>query len=1502
MKKHLLYSMLLATMVPLGGQAQRVMDKIDRGLVAVKTANGVFCSWRIFGEEYYDVSYNLYRNGTKVNDKPLTVSNFVDTNGADGNEYTVAPVVRGVEKAQSKSVKVWVNNYFDIQLQPVYDADGNDITSVYEPNDVSVADVDGDGVQEILLKRRNRTDGGGSDVKNFDRIEVYKMDGTRLWWIDCGPNLHSMSSVEVNVNAYDWDQDGKAEVIFRAADGTVLHMADGTTQTIGDASKAYRPCGDFTHEGDEFLLYLNGETGKPYQVMDYPLKRLEEGETDLNAVWGDAYGHRSSKYFFGAPYLDGRKPSIFLARGIYTQIKMIAYDVNPQTHELVKRWDWKQTKKGSPWYGQGYHNFSVADVDWDGRDEIVYGSMVIDDNGQGLSTTGLGHGDSHHVGDFDPYNHGQEIFACNEDKPGNNLRDATTSKIYYRWTTGSDVGRAIIANVTDEFPGYQAYSSADGWISSVSHKTLDRSGGMDMNYRVYWDGDLLEETFNYNGWDTGSNKEKGNPRVYKYGKGAIFSFADSKTCNGTKGTPCFQGDILGDWREEYILRTDDGNLRVFTTTDETPWRIYTLWHDHQYRNAMFWQMCGYNQTPHPSFFLGEKEGITSAPPAVTMTGRTEVSNGATIGASQDDKQIIMAETNDMTVTVASGAKPYIFFDNAPTWVQGHNDNDNITTTTYTHTLKGAAFTGDMRLVKQGDGILVLPNVEQTYTGNTDVWAGTLKFDGTLKNSRLWLNRHTTLITDGGKFEKGILADYGSTIIPGGKDKAGSLSTDSLNMNFGSRLLLDLYTDGSTSDVVTANVLKIENKDWVNGPTYLAPVIQINAHLKNGETQLAAGEYFLANIGKMEGDLADVIIEGLPGQKSSLELKDGKLYVNVLGTREANSVSWTGSVDGNWNLAETENFELGQGKDIFVTGDKVTFDDNATNFNVNVVGNLVPSSVLFNNTKTYTLSGDAISGNPTLTKNSSGIVNINNQNNFGSTFINDGTLVVTSLANDAGVDCGSLGDINQVITLSGGATLSASTSVTGGQPIKIADYATINAPKGVTIKLNQGVTQLNSKASLTKTGEGSLNLASQNTFERLILKEGNLNATEYNNMTALPDTVEFRGGTLLDPNSQNSYTKNYANFMVPEGETGSFYMDPRCEYYGKLLGAGTFNVYAAGARNFLQGDWSEFTGTVVPKLKTRGSFAAEFHFKNSYGLPKATMQLDIAVANDGKDFPVGKVLGTGTLNGAGKYLLMSDDDYTFAAATSASTPLVKCGTGKMTISKLGNIKGSLEVRDGILRFNNATVNTLVAGGTLAITENGQVVARGLANELTMSGKAQLTPVNYLSSSVVGKFKVNNACTISDEAAINFYLTGANSCSQLLVGKDLTYNGVVNVVLNSSYTPSAGDSFTLWEAVSFTGTPKVVLPELPAGLAWDTSALLAGTGVLKITSATGISHIKSDATCKAQVFTTSGYMFAELGSVVKSKIAAVLKEMGAQNGVYIVRLRSDEKEETVKVIVK
>lgn len=875
---------LLSLALVVTANAQRFADNLDRGLVAVKTSSGIFCSWRITGDEYYDTQYNIYRDGKRLNTAPLNTSNYTDAKGSADSHYTVEAVVRGQAQPASSSVKPWKGNFLDIKLNH------GKLKSRYVPNDACAADVDGDGEMELLLKFDNRNDveSGFKPEGNegeYAIMEVYKLNGKKLWWMELGPNMTDFQNNENNIVAYDWDMDGKAEALLRAADGTVLHTADGKEIAVGDKSKNYRePNGAkgpfFIHEGAEFLLYLDGTTGKPFQIMDYPLPRLEKGETDLKKAWGDGYGHRSSKHFFGAPYLDGRHPSIFLARGIYTRHKMVAFDVDPSTHRLKERWRWSNNTPGSPWYGQGYHNFGIADVDVDGRDEIVFGSMVIDDTGKGLSTTGLGHGDAQHCGDLDPYTPGLEIFACNEDNPNNNFRDATTSRIYYRTTGQKDDGRAIAGKFIDEIPGGQAMSSRDpNVIGLASHRAIDGESKkyIAQNFRIYWDGDLCEETFNYK---NGQNTEG---CILKARHGEIAVLKGSLTNNSTKGTPCLQADLFGDWREEVVMRTPDDNVRIFTTNIETPWRNYTLWHDHQYRNAVVWQMCGYNQPPHASYYLGQAEGITTSPPPLITKGRKLIANHSEIGSEANGKHVMMCDNGDMTVEVGKGCSPYTFTDNAPTWVQGHDGNP-ITTTTYTHTLKGSPFTGQMRLVKQGSGILVLPDRVQTYSGSTDVWEGTLRFDGTLKNSQLWLNRHTTLITDGGSFDHGIRAKYNATIQIGKDDEPGKLYADSLNLGFGSRVMFDLFEgkDGkSASDFVKAGVLAIERKDWSNGPKYSAPIFQFRAHTQRGKDKLDAGKYLIGRISKIDGNIDDVIIEGLddyPTHKLSIEGE--KLYLNV----------------------------------------------------------------------------------------------------------------------------------------------------------------------------------------------------------------------------------------------------------------------------------------------------------------------------------------------------------------------------------------------------------------------------------------------------------------------------------------------------------------------------------------------------------------------------------------------------------------------------------------------
>ena len=1521
MNKKLLATSALALLVSMGANAQRFTDKLDRGLVAVKTTKGVYCSWRIQADEYYDVKYNLYRDGTKVNAEPLDVSNFTDTSGSESSQYTVKAVLNGVEQQASKAATVFKSNYKEIKIK--HDAS---LKATYEPNDACCADVDGDGEVEILMKFNNKEEGeqlypkngptiNGVATKEYSMLACLKQDGTVLWWVNCGPNMGDFQNNEQNIVGYDWDMDGKAEVVMRLEEGSTVHMADGTTYTIGANGKNgsswtnYRePKGSgsvewFTHYGKEFLWYCEGATGKPYQCIEFPLKRLEDGETDLKAAWGDGYGHRSSKYFFGAPYLDGKHPSIFLGRGIYTRHKFIAYDVDPKTHDLKVRWKWTNNQPGSPWYGQGYHNYIVADVDWDGRDEIVWGSMVIDDNGMGLSTTGLGHGDAQHIGDFNPYIHGQEMFACNEDNPSNNYRDATTSKIYYRKTDTNDDGRCLAGNFYNDFPGAVGHSAHDTPISTVTNEHVStNTNGLSMNFRIYWDGDLLEECFN-------------NTEVTKPGVGTIATFLGAYSNNGTKATPCYQGDIFGDWREEVIERTADNNIRIYTTNEPTKWRNYSLWYDHQYRNGMVWQPCGYNQPPHVSYFLGELEGITIAPPPLTTTGREEV--GSSISKALDGKHALLATTGDATVSVAEGASPAIFTDNAPSWVQGtaasecRTKDTEIKYTYYTHTLTGGAFTGGMRLVKQGDGTLVLPNVKQTYTGKTDVWAGTLQFDGTMESSPVWLNRFAELNSNGGNFKGGIKADYGSVIRPGGKESIGTLTTSSLDLGFGARVVFDAK-DGNVDKLVAAK-MSIEKKYWKNGPQYNTPVFEF-------ATAPAPGTYTLAEVGELTGKLSDIVVEGLDGHKFSLEYTDGKIVLNLSDTRDSESCVWTGEKGSVWDLMSTENFSSSD--KMFVTGDELTFNDEAATTNVSVAEDVTPGDLYFaNNKKVYSLAGKgSILGEGSLNVVGTGTVYVKNTNKYsGGTNIKGGILIPTTLANKDGLEYGSLGAADNTITLSNTGILKVTTGMTASHPIVLGENGGVINNTG-TLILNGGIRKGSGKnRDLYKMGAGTLQLNSTADFDVLYINQGTVYDFQDGHFSG--KTIVLNGSKVVLQASNSIYSSNSdnVNIEVPKGKSGIWYPDGRCDYTGKLTGEGTIDIYGTWIRCPFKGDWSKFAGTINAKRGNKNAYEPVFDFNNTYGIPLATLNVDsrftkdYAFCTNGKSFAIGALTGTGYISNGGNFgsgantltIGGKNTNFEFKGSINGSN-VVKNGTGIWTISSedvLANAK-SLKILDGVVKLNKATATSSMTAPTVLYVQNeGELRGVGCTYGVSLLKGGILRPgsnaetaqtnntgvINILKNlnAVVGSSIYVNK-TKADSISVNAY-TGSKSPAWafLNVGGNAVLNGTIYVTYKDSWTPAVGDYVRVLDcAGSISGNPTFELQALPAGLEWDTTPFLS-TGTIRVAVSTGIKEVGLDGgSFKADVYTIGGFKLTSL-MTTKATMMSDLKNRGLAAGTYIVR---------------
>lgn len=1508
-----------------GATAQRVTDALGRGLVAMKTESGVFCSWRINADEWYDTEYNIYRGSTKLNSTPLKVSNFTDNAGTTDATYTVRAVINGVESDACDAVKVWDKNYTIIKPQHA-----PEIKAAIVPNDATAADVDGDGELEILMKYDNKeTDFHNGDNGIFTVVECLEMDGTVKWWINFGPNIGDFQNNEINIIATDWDGDGRAEVVYRAADGTLIHMADGTTYTVGDATINYRgndwPSGQwFMHWGKEYLIYADGLTGKPYDCLDYPLKRVEDenNPNDLlsgsaydnlvNQEWGDGYGHRCSKYFFAAPYLDGRKPSLFLSRGIYTKHKMIAYDIDPTTHKLIERWRWNDPGSGTPWFGQGYHNMGIADVDWDGRDEIVYGSMVIDDNGLGLSTTGLGHGDAQHCGDFDPYSKGQEIFACNEDNPNNNYRDATTSKIYYRTTGGNDDGRANMGNFIDEYPGSEGVTSRDAaLIGGASHKAIvgDNKSTVNItqNFRVFWDGDLCDESFDYN---SGKNTAGA---IYKGKGGRIALLEGSKTNNDTKGTPCFQGDILGDWREEYIMRDADNNIRIYSTDFPTEHRIYSLWYDHQYRNAMNWQMCGYNQPPHVSFALSSFENITVPPAPLSMTGRSEVSNNGIIDNSLNGKHVIICETGDMTVSAADGVSPAILTVNTPTWVEGHDNNDKITTTTYTHTITSGSFTGDMKLIKQGDGILQMPSATHTYKGDTEVWYGTLVINnGSLTESHVWLNRFANLEATSLSLPKGLDMSYGSTLRIGTDNKAGSISAGEVTLGFGSIVELDIFTEDI--DHLSATKLTIDKKDWENGPKYLQPIIKFAGHGEDSSSnQPVPGKYLIGEINEISGSISDIILLGLENMKKELAYEDGRLYL-ILSAYQHGTKTWTGGETALWDLDSSTTFSNSEGeKDVFVPGDDVIFDDSAESTDVVIAGMLQPSSVTFNNeTKDYTLSGDGqIVGEAKLEKNGNGTLTVSNINSYtGGTYINGGKVVAGTFANNIGTDLGAFSDVNTRIYISNDATLAVDASTTLGQRISLKEgNGVLEVPNGLELTITTGISAAGLGQKLYKRGTGTLNLAGNNGMSRLVIEDGVVNASEVNNVISLPQTVEFVKGSLYDPANIYSYSSNPTNYYVGAGNKGALYLDLRCTYTGKLTGEGTFTVYASGPRHDLKGNWSEFAGELVVNQLKRGSYDPDFKWDNSYGMPLACMNISSGVTFNaqGYNMSLANIKGAGTYHGTGTLTLGNDEkSISYTGKFSGNPKVVKTGLCDLNMTKEWTDISSLTADSGTVTFTASKdpYNTTFLSVPLTLKGDSKLRGRGTAGNITVTENAVLEPGSFSDKNPhhYGPLFSTGNVTIEEGGTLSLYLRMAgknNDRSYLNVKGTLTINGNIKVVMNPEYVPAVGDEFKLWFTDKFEGEPNIELPTLPEGLLWDFSGLKDASGVLKVADGSGVGIIEDSATVECKVFDTLGIY---LGSVKATKATATetaQESLQLPAGTYVLRIESGKHVETVKV---
>ena len=633
-------------------------ERLDRGVVAFRTSGDSVCiQWRYLPTDPQDITFDVLRDGKVIGHTSATAATFfMDANpAASATVYEVKPS-RSTSLNLPSSTGTWTLpanapiGYLDIPLTPPVAAsegsaaapEGSRRGVSYNANDATMADLDGDGQMEIILKwdPSNSRDNSQSGITSPTILEALRLDGTSMWRVNLGPNIRSGAHYTPFIVA-DLDGDGCAELLVRTSDGTI----DGTGAVLGDPAAnhvrqpdtlAYQANGNpreqfrgpgwpnnmdrkaarggFVYKGPEWVTCFDGKTGRALSTVDYIPARGNLRD------WGDNYANRSDRFLAGCAYLDGEHLSALFCRGYYTRTGIAAYDFDGK--DLSVRWVFDtNTPEWRSYAGQGNHNLRIGDVDGDGCDEITYGSMAVDHDGRGLYNTGFGHGDAMHLTAFS-LDAGLQLWDCHENKrDGSDFRDARTGKVLFQILSNKDVGRCMAADIDPNNPGLEMWSSASGGVCNVRGEVIDSTARIPINFGIWWDGDLLRELLDHER----VSKYIPLPNVSRQGgdgseetlTGTPYDFSGSKSCvtlmkmdecafnNGTKSNPALCADVLGDWREEVLTRTKDNrHLRLYITPIPTKYRFHTFLSDPVYRHSLVMQNVGYNQPTNVGFFFG----------------------------------------------------------------------------------------------------------------------------------------------------------------------------------------------------------------------------------------------------------------------------------------------------------------------------------------------------------------------------------------------------------------------------------------------------------------------------------------------------------------------------------------------------------------------------------------------------------------------------------------------------------------------------------------------------------------------------------------------------------------------------------------------------------------------------------------------------------------------------------------------------------------------------------
>lgn len=1488
-KSILLIIILLTNLIPTGLFAQRNMENLDRGVVAVKNNSGNYMvSWRYLATDPENIQFNLYARlmggtgYTKLNTTPLSLTNFSPASGSVniGTQLYVTPVINGVEGSPGGIFKIPTSGYpatyrsafLEINYSPL--VDGLELHK-YSTKFIWPADLDGDGEYDYVVDRLS-TDGG------TDKVQGYLRTGKLLWTIEMGPNVPICDGHNDMVIAYDMDGDGKSEVIIKSSDGTVFSDGKG----VNGISAPYDTDNDGIVNYDvqnvrnqpHFISFIDGMTGveKNSIAMKLPSNYTRDNK---NIFMGTEYS--SLNGHMAILYLDGKHPSVgfvYLTRTKSDQRHWYyasAYGYNAGG-TLTNWWNWE---RGTQNAAEG-HGLRVADTDLDGRDEILDIGYGLKYDGTLAFNAGISHGDRFRTGDIDPERPGLETFAIQQNNPtmlGQLIYDAATGeaikKIYM--SSVGDVGRGECMDVDPSRIGYEFWSTMAN-IYDAKGNVLYEGSTPFPHEGIWWDGELdREELSSADGNGFNAHVGKYSNSSHGFGNRLIeFAKMTNWTVKSEYGVrPAFFGDIAGDWREEVILekfgnvtatlKDINGNDSIatvsattgfvgFSTDYPTAHRIYCLMQNTAYRCQATTK--GYYQSPIPDFYLGYDMPVPPVSPVqqakLTWVSGSTFDNSSTNFVLQDEiTRSAFTDGDDVMFDISGNNSAEIMMnsDRAPSklWAMNPKGKDYILSGT-------GKLTGTMELVKSQNGKFTL-NGNHTYTGKTIISEGTLILNGS-SNSPIDVRAKGTLggnvVLNGGIVLNPGLNVEGGRLSPGNGLEAGKLGKITVNG--------DVTVPGKTNieiDVIPDNPYKNDSL-VINGNLTLNGE---NAVIINGS--ITPGTYSLITwTGTLTGTVNNFNLLGISGLSVKLIIDNKTLKLVVEATRSASQVAWTGATDTNWDYSST-NFQtqtIPHQSTFFVQNDSVTFDDNATQTTVQLGELMITKGVSINNTaKSYIFAGTGgIAGTGILTKTGKGLLDLGNiQSTYTGKTIYTNALVKVSALNQSSIP-GPLGQAaivpaNWVMTNTRLIVDAVNSNTDRGMTIQGTD--TIEIPKSNGVVSITGT--ITGTGGLVKSGPGQLNISSSNpnTFTgETVIKGGNVGlGTLEMNRTGFGTSGKIRmenGARIRMFDNSGDYNQKATWYItVPENSTVGIDASSRCNINGSISGAGTLNYYVPYVRaDLVAGGGNNFTG----KINVTGR---DFRITtNTATFPMAAINLGPGVfmgayssvggssTNNSGIVKIGSLSGDATSNvGGGTWQIGTDNrDAIFRGVFGSGATVTKSGTGKWTLTNASTLTSTFSVTDGSLIVQNTTGS---ATGTGNLSMSGSAILAGtgiIGGNANINNSAKVMPGNNETALGTLTFSKNLSLTVGSTVVMKVIST-AND--QLKVAGTLYLNGNLDL-RNLSGSWVDGKSYTLFVAPTIEGSFTTIIPEKPAeNLVWDLSRM--NEGIISVKTQTAINEISA-----------------------------------------------------------